>query len=127
MKKTNEEKQPKLNKKQRLFLDAFANVCASNIYATCKKIGISRRTYYKWCENNPEFKNLVNDELESLIDLAETKLQQNIMEGKEQSIFFFLKTKGKSRGYIETVDNNVILNQFEEAMKSLPDDPRANG
>ena len=127
MKKTNEEKQPKLNKKQRLFLDAFANVCASNISATCKKIGISRRTYYKWCENNPEFKNLVNDELESLIDLAETKLQQNIMEGKEQSIFFFLKTKGKSRGYVETVDNNVTLNQFEEAMKSLPDDPRANG
>lgn len=119
MKKTNEEKQPKLNKKQRLFLDAFANVCASNISATCKKIGISRRTYYKWCENNPEFKNLVNDELESLIDLAETKLQQNIMEGKEQSIFFFLRTKGKSRGYIETVDNNVSINAFQQLMQDV--------
>lgn len=119
MKKTNEEKQPKLNKKQRLFLDAFATVCASNISATCKKIGISRRTYYKWCENNPEFKNLVNDELESLIDLAETKLQQNIMEGKEQSIFFFLRTKGKNRGYVETVENNVSINAFQQLMQDV--------
>ncbi|MBO4551487.1 MAG: hypothetical protein J5733_12215, partial [Bacteroidaceae bacterium] len=98
--------------------------CACNISAACKKVDISRRTYYKWCEKNPEFKDAVTDSQDALIDLAETKLQQNIMEGKEQSIFFFLKTKGKSRGYVETVENNIQFNQFEEAMKSLPDRPR---
>ena len=127
MKKQEEEKQPKLTAKQRLFVEAFAGSCACNISATCQKIGISRRTYYKWVEVNPDFKAAVSDELEGLIDLAETKLQQNIMEGKEQSIFFFLKTKGKNRGYVETIENNVVLNQFEEAMKSLPDIPKKNG
>lgn len=127
MKKNTEEeleKLPKLTKKQRLFIDAFAGSCACNISATCKKIGISRRCYYKWIDGSPEFKAAVTDEQDALIDLAETKLQQNIMEGKEQSIFFFLKTKGKSRGYVETVENNIQFNQFEEAMKSLPDLPK---
>lgn len=120
-------KEKKFNKKQRLFIEAFASVCACNVSATCKKIGISRRTYYKWRETSADFCTAIDDEQESLIDLAETKLQQNIMEGKEQSIFFFLKTKGKHRGYIETVENNVHLNQFEEAMRSLPDPPKVNG
>ena len=122
--KADVEKLPKLTKRQRLFIEAFAGSCACNISATCKKIGISRRSYYKWIDANPEFKAAVTDEQDALIDLAETKLQQNIMEGKEQSIFFFLKTKGKSRGYVETVENNIQFNQFEEAMKSLPDIPK---
>ena len=109
-------------------MDAFATVCACNISATCKKIGIGRRTYYKWLETNPDFKAKVSDEQESLLDLAETKLQQKIMEGSEQSIFFFLKTKGKDRGYVERVENKVDVNPFEEAMKSLPDKiPSNNG
>jgi hypothetical protein len=36
-----------------------------------------------------------------LLDLAEEKLMINIDEAKEASIFFFLKTKGKDRGYVE--------------------------
>ena len=128
MRKSKEEKQPKLNAKQRLFIDAFANVCACNISATCKKIGIGRRTYYKWLETNAEFKDAVSDEQESLTDLAETKLHQKIMEGSEQAIFFYLKTKGKDRGYVERVEQKVDVNPFEEAMKQLPDTPpTANG
>lgn len=128
-KKTEEEveKQPKFTKKQRLFIEAFVGSCACNISATCKKIGISRRCYYKWIDGNPEFKTAVTDGQEALIDLAETKLQQNIMEGKEQSIFFFLKTKGKSRGYVETIEQNVNVNPFEEAMRMLPDNPEKRG
>ena len=108
-------------------MQAFAGSCACNISATCKKIGISRKCYYKWLENSPDFKEAVTYEQDALIDLAETKLQQNIMEGKEQSIFFFLKTKGKGRGYVETIEQNVNVNQFEEAMKTLPDIPGKRG
>ena len=41
------------------------------------------------------------------LDFAESALHNNIREGKETSTIFFLKTRGKKRGYIEKteVDN----------------------
>jgi uncharacterized protein YxeA len=48
---------------------------------------------------------------------------ENIQNGMETSLIFFLKTKGKSRGYVETVENKVTVNPFEELMKALPDNP----
>jgi len=112
----------KLNKKQKLFIEAFASRCACNVSATCKAVAISRRAYYKWLENNPTFKEAIELEQDSLLDMAETKLQQNIMEGKEASIFFFLKTKGKKRGYVEATEHIVDTNPFIDLMKSLPND-----
>lgn len=112
------------SEKQRLFIEAFASVCACNVSATCRKIGISRRIYYTWMNSNEDFRNAIDDEQEALLDMAETKLHQNIMEGREASIFFFLKTKGKNRGYIETIDNRFSVDPFMEAMKSLPDIPQ---
>jgi hypothetical protein len=64
-------------------------------------MNIDRKVYYKWYNNNEEFKEKIEEARESLIDFAETKLQQNIMNGNEASIFFFLKTIGKKRGYVE--------------------------
>ena len=43
----------------------------------------------------------VKAEKENLIDMAESKLIENVQEGKEASIFFYLKTQAKQRGYIE--------------------------
>ena len=35
------------------------------------------------------------------LDFAESALHDNIKNGKEASIIFYLKTKGKNRGYVE--------------------------
>lgn len=43
----------------------------------------------------------VQNEKESLLDLAESKLIDNIKNNDTTSILFYLKTQGKNRGYIE--------------------------
>ncbi len=110
-----------LAQQKKAFLKAFDDA-ACNISVACKKMNISRQTYYNWYEEDQEFKNAIDDSKESLIDYAETKLHQNIMEGKEASIFFFLKTQGKKRGYIETVQQDVNVNQFEKLLETMDDD-----
>ena len=67
----------------------------------CKAIGIGRRTYYNWIEEDKTFKEDIDNINESLIDFTESKLLQNIKAGKEASIFFYLKCKAKNRGYME--------------------------
>lgn len=71
------------------------------VTTACKIAKIARATHYVWYNKDPEYKEKV-DELESVaLDFAESKLHQRIKEGSDTSIIFFLKTKGKSRGYIE--------------------------
>ena len=108
-------------KKKIQFLKAFEN-SLGNISASCNAVGISRVTYYRWMENK-SFADEVNAILDANLDLAESKLMKNILEGKEASVFFFLKTKGKSRGYIEQIDTRLQVDPFTELMKSLPDPP----
>lgn len=91
--------------KQDLFIEALTS-SAGNISVACKKVGISRETYYKWYKNPKykSFKKSVDEVNEGLVDLAETMLFKNIKDGKTAEIIFFLKTKGRERGYVERVE-----------------------
>jgi ACT domain-containing protein len=86
--------------KKELFLEALEKN-AGNITESCKKINISRKTFYHWCKKDEYFKNQVEEIKESLIDLAENELMEQIKKGNITAIIFFLKTKGKNRGYTE--------------------------
>lgn len=119
----NKKKESTLSAKQKAFIKVFSEKAGCNISVTCKKIKIERRTYYNWLDSNAEFKALIEDAQESLIDYAETKLHQSIMDGNLTATIFYLKTKGKNRGYIETQEQNLNINPFEELMKSLPEIP----
>ena len=79
---------------------------AGNISMTCKEFGITRRAYYNKLEKDEYFKEKIDEVLESLIDFAESALMKQIKEGNTTAILFFLKTKGKHRGYVETQEVN---------------------
>ena len=53
------------------------------------------------------FKAIVDEIQESLIDNAESKLQKLINEDSPVAILFYLKTRAKSRGYIERQETDI--------------------
>lgn len=111
------ERKPSIRRRQKAFLEAY-DKSLSNISVACKQIGISRNTFYDWCKKYPDFNEKINEFDEGILDFAETMLMKNIREQKEASIFFFLKTKGKSRGYIEKQELEHSGNDpFLEAMQ----------
>ena len=89
----------KINKKDS-FLENFKKSFGM-ISVTCDATGISRQTYYNWKDTDPEFAQGIEEIEERNLDFAEMKLMSAIREGKTAELLFFLKTKGKRRGYIE--------------------------
>jgi len=71
------------------------------VTAACKSVGIGRTTHYMWMDQDPEYKRAVQEISDVALDFAETHLHKQIKEGSSTSTIFYLKTKGKKRGYIE--------------------------
>jgi len=63
--------------------------------------GIGYRTVCRYVAEYPSVREAANHAKESMLDFAEGKLYSKIKAGDNTAIIFFLKTQGKSRGYIE--------------------------
>jgi predicted Zn-dependent protease len=68
---------------------------------------IERKSHYNWMKDDAEYKAAVESIQEKAIDFAENALHKLIKEGNPASTIFFLKTKGKKRGYIERQEIEV--------------------
>ena len=55
------------------------------VTTACKQVGIGRTTFYNYYNEDKEFKASVDD----------------ISDGSTAATIFYLKTKGKKRGYVE--------------------------
>lgn len=90
------------NKQKKNVLIEKMRKTLGNITASCEAAQIARTTYYDWYEKDPKFRAAIDAIAESCIDFAESSLMQQIKDGNPTSTIFYLKTKGKKRGYIET-------------------------
>ena len=93
-----------------------------NITATCTALGISRKTFYEWKEKRKKLAEGLEAAEEAIIDFAESKLVEHINNDDVQALIFFLRTKGKKRGYVEKTEAEVNINQFEKLMQDTEDD-----
>jgi hypothetical protein len=71
------------------------------VTSACKSVGVARSTFYDWYKADKEFKLQVDSIGDIAIDFAESQLHKQIKDGNSTATIFYLKTKGKSRGYVE--------------------------
>ena len=71
------------------------------VSTACKAVDISRQTHYRWMREDEEYKTAVEELSEVAVDFAESHLHKLIRDGNPAATIFFLKTKGKNRGYVE--------------------------
>ena len=71
------------------------------VTTACKKVGVGRTTFYKWLSEDEEFAKQVKDIENVALDFAESQLHKQIAADSTAATIFYLKTKGKKRGYVE--------------------------
>jgi hypothetical protein len=92
------------------------------VTTACKKVGVSRGTYYLYYNEDDEFKAAVDDLQNVALDFAESQLPKQISEGSAPATIFFLKTKGKKRGYVERQEVEAVNGKMFQ-IQVLGDDP----
>ena len=97
--------------KKELFLNKLENSLGI-ISIACKQVGISRETYYNEIARDTEFAKQCEGVKDLTLDFVESKLLNLIKEGDTAATIFYLKTKGKHRGYVEREPTLNIKNDF---------------
>ena len=85
------------------------------VTTAAKVAGIDRSTHYEWIKTDPDYKDSLSD---VALDFAESQLHKQIQNGEVTSTIFYLKTKGKKRGYVERTEveqsGGLTINWKEE-------------
>ena len=74
----------------------------------CEMVNIARSTHYRWMELDEKYRKEVESVQEFQLDFVESKLFENIGNNDTTATIFYLKTRGRKRGYIEKqeIDQN---------------------
>lgn len=90
----------KVEQEKKKLLEALANT-SGIVSSACKQAGVSRMTYYRWYNEDTEFKEKADDIKELQKDFAESLILKKMKEGDTTMIIFYAKTQMKDRGYTE--------------------------
>ena len=74
------------------------------VTVACKNVGVDRSQFYVWLKEDNEFAKAVDGMNDIALDFAESSLHKQIQSGVPVSTIFYLKTRGKKRGYIERTE-----------------------
>jgi hypothetical protein len=85
------------------------------VTVACKQSGTPRSTYYKWLKEDETFAKEVKEIENIALDFAESQLHSQMKDGSTSATIFYLKTKGKKRGYIER--SELDLSSGDEPIK----------
>ena len=82
----------------------------------CEKAELGRTQHYTWYKEDEDYRKSVDSIEGKYIDFAETHLKEQIEKGSTPATIFYLKTRGRKRGYNDTLDitsdNEPIIIEF---------------
>ena len=107
------KKRKGLRGKKKLMITALEKHLG-NISLSVEAVGIARRTHYRWLESDEQYKQEVENVPERTLDFVENKLLKNVEKGNVAAQIFYLKTKGKGRGYIERQEIEQIGDKVQK-------------
>ncbi len=96
-----------------------------------KKLGCSPSTVLNYLTRHSQLLEVEAEAVEANLDRAEAKLMKKIDQGNMAAICFFLKCKGKHRGYVERTEISggptpiQYLSLEEKRLSQLTDDELA--
>lgn len=86
------------------------------ILSVCNAVGIDRKTFYRWIEEDNEFKKVAYENIleskKDITDMAYTRLVNHISEGNLTAIMYWLNNKDPTL-------NNKTINMNKDEMKKL--------
>lgn len=93
---------------------------------TAKKLNVTQEAIYFRINKSDYLKQVKHEIDESYLDLAESKLMKKMNEEDLGALCFFLKCKGKGRGYIEKVIEKPIeqIAQQPQTIRIVMEDAR---
>ena len=71
------------------------------VYVAAQQLGCRPQTIYNYLKKSPLVQQAADQANGTMGDAAELKLYAAVMRGEAWAIAFYLKTKGKQRGYVE--------------------------
>lgn len=80
--------------------------CNGFVSNAARMLKVNRRTLFNYFQHSPRLKEVLEEERGVFLDIAELKLLELVRAGKERPLIFFLRTKGKHRGYTYKPDPN---------------------
>jgi hypothetical protein len=83
-------------------METFGNVALS-----ARRLGVSREYLSRTITKTPALKVILNSAREERVDHAESALSRAVINGEAWAVCFTLKTLGKSRGYVERVQQEI--------------------
>ena len=113
---------PRRTRQRKKAMIAALNKTLGIVCDAANIVGINKDTHYDWIRTDPDYARAVESIDDVVLDFAESQLHKQIQEGNTIATIFFLKTKGKKRGYIERTEvDNRILSQQHTTIKIIRD------
>lgn len=75
-----------------------------NLSHAARQLGVARSALQAFINRHPELRQIVTDQREAIVDSAENALAAAVLDKQGWAVCFTLKTLGRSRGYIEQVE-----------------------
>jgi hypothetical protein len=89
------------------------------------KLKCAPSTIYRRMKSSSVVAEVIREERESTLDLAEDKLIEQMNKGNVTALIFYLKTQGKARGYVERTEVVQIPGDVKQLLEALGIDDTA--